>query len=261
MQCSLISSYFHFFTEEQTIMLKVFPNDDLGTTAHDRKKEQEKGIHMTLTAMMSSISMLALPERGNVFVLGVDTSRVGINAPVTDSITIRHDLPPRHHGSRYHLYAFTAIALPRGDGPCDRCHCPYWRQPWPWAVAPCGLAVGVARFRLAASSVPLAGWPLAVAPCRRRAICGRACKRLPPPMQGCLGCSRSPLCRGPWPQSATPLQVVRPWPATLVGGLVVANHPYIWPNCGRLPPFLDVFAAKIQKERVERLYAIQSHYT
>ncbi|RWV82062.1 hypothetical protein GW17_00056468 [Ensete ventricosum] len=151
--------------------------------------------------------------------------------------------------------------LSEGDGPCDRCHCPYWRQPWPWAVAPCGLAVGVARFRLAASSVPLAGWPLAVAPCRRRAICGRACKRLPPPMQGCLGCSRSPLCRGPWPQSATPLQVVRPWPATLVGGLVVANHPYIWPNCGRLPPFLDVFAAKIQKERVERLYAIQSHYT
>ncbi|RZS16162.1 hypothetical protein BHM03_00048120 [Ensete ventricosum] len=61
------------------MMLKVFPDDDLGSTAHDHKKEQEKGIHMTPTAMMSSISMLALPERGIVFVLGADTSRVGID--------------------------------------------------------------------------------------------------------------------------------------------------------------------------------------
>ncbi|RZS11339.1 hypothetical protein BHM03_00042664 [Ensete ventricosum] len=79
MQCSLISSYFHDFTEERTMMLKVFPDDDLGSTAHGRKKEQEKGIHMTLTAMMPSISMLALPERGNVFVLGANTSRVGVD--------------------------------------------------------------------------------------------------------------------------------------------------------------------------------------
>ncbi|RWW45061.1 hypothetical protein BHE74_00049131 [Ensete ventricosum] len=78
MQCSLISGYFHDFTEKQTMMLKVFPDDDLRFTAHDRKKEQEKGIHMTPTTMMSSISMLALLERGNIFVLGEDTSRVGI---------------------------------------------------------------------------------------------------------------------------------------------------------------------------------------
>ncbi|RWW47044.1 hypothetical protein BHE74_00046999 [Ensete ventricosum] len=78
MQCSLISGYFHDFTEQRTMMLKVFPDDDLGSTAHDRKKEQEKGINMTPTAMIPSISMLALPERGNVFVLGADTSRVGI---------------------------------------------------------------------------------------------------------------------------------------------------------------------------------------
>ncbi|RRT36710.1 hypothetical protein B296_00055998, partial [Ensete ventricosum] len=78
MQCSLISGYFHDFTEERTMMLKVFPDDDLGSMAHDHKKEQEKGIYMTPTAMMSSISMLALPERGNVFVLGADISRVGI---------------------------------------------------------------------------------------------------------------------------------------------------------------------------------------
>ncbi|RWW36081.1 hypothetical protein BHE74_00058924, partial [Ensete ventricosum] len=79
MQCSVISGYFHDFTEERTMMLKVFPNDDLGPMAHDRKKEQEKGINMTPTAMMSSISMLELPECDNVFVLGADTSRVGIS--------------------------------------------------------------------------------------------------------------------------------------------------------------------------------------
>ncbi|RWV81954.1 hypothetical protein GW17_00056579 [Ensete ventricosum] len=78
MQCSLISGYFHDFTEEQTMMLKVLPDDDLGSTAHDHKKEQEKGNHMTPIAMMPSISMLALPECGNVFVLGADTSRIGI---------------------------------------------------------------------------------------------------------------------------------------------------------------------------------------
>ncbi|RZS23346.1 hypothetical protein BHM03_00056256, partial [Ensete ventricosum] len=39
MQCSLILGYFHDFTEERTIVLKIFPDDDLGSTAHDRKKE------------------------------------------------------------------------------------------------------------------------------------------------------------------------------------------------------------------------------
>ncbi|RRT43551.1 hypothetical protein B296_00011398 [Ensete ventricosum] len=78
MQCSLISGYVHNFIEERTMMLKVFPDDDLRSTAHDRKKEQEKGIHMTSTTMMSSTSMLALLERGNVFVLGADTSVVEI---------------------------------------------------------------------------------------------------------------------------------------------------------------------------------------
>ncbi|RRT32449.1 hypothetical protein B296_00057870 [Ensete ventricosum] len=42
--CSLVSGYFHVFTEERTMMLKVFPDDDLGFMAHDRKKEQEKVI-------------------------------------------------------------------------------------------------------------------------------------------------------------------------------------------------------------------------
>ncbi|RZR78192.1 hypothetical protein BHM03_00003465 [Ensete ventricosum] len=79
MQCSLISGYFHDFTEEWTMMLKFFPNDDLGSTTHNRKKEQEKDIHMTPTTVMSSISMLALPEHGNVFVLGAGTSKVRID--------------------------------------------------------------------------------------------------------------------------------------------------------------------------------------
>ncbi|RRT50194.1 hypothetical protein B296_00002494, partial [Ensete ventricosum] len=48
------------------MMLKLFPNDDLRATAHDRKKEQEKGIHMTPTAMMPYVSNLALPQCGNV---------------------------------------------------------------------------------------------------------------------------------------------------------------------------------------------------
>ncbi|RWW43535.1 hypothetical protein BHE74_00050776 [Ensete ventricosum] len=87
MQCSLISGYFHNFTEERIMMLKVFPDDDLGSTVHDCKKEQGKGIHMTPIAMMSSISMLALLERGNVFVLGADTSRVWIG------VTLMQDGP------------------------------------------------------------------------------------------------------------------------------------------------------------------------
>ncbi|RWW18284.1 hypothetical protein GW17_00017738 [Ensete ventricosum] len=44
------------------MMLKFFHDDDLGFTAHDCENEQEKGIDMTPTAMMLSISMLALPE-------------------------------------------------------------------------------------------------------------------------------------------------------------------------------------------------------
>ncbi|RRT72041.1 hypothetical protein B296_00022373 [Ensete ventricosum] len=39
MQCSLISGYFHDFTEERTMMLKVFPDNDLKSKAHDCKNE------------------------------------------------------------------------------------------------------------------------------------------------------------------------------------------------------------------------------
>ncbi|RZR85006.1 hypothetical protein BHM03_00011933 [Ensete ventricosum] len=76
MQHFQISCDFHDFPQDRTMMLKVFPDNDLRSTAHDRKKEQEKGIHMTPTAMTPTA--MIPPERGNVFVLGVDTSRVGI---------------------------------------------------------------------------------------------------------------------------------------------------------------------------------------
>ncbi|RWW79999.1 hypothetical protein BHE74_00011674 [Ensete ventricosum] len=92
MQCSNILGYFHDFTEERTMMLKVFHDDDLGSKAHDGKKEQEKGIHLTPIAMMPSISMLALPKRGNVFILRADTSRVGI------SVTLMQDGPWHERG-------------------------------------------------------------------------------------------------------------------------------------------------------------------
>ncbi|RWW39702.1 hypothetical protein BHE74_00054940 [Ensete ventricosum] len=91
MQYSLISDYFYDFSEERTMMLKVFPDDDLGSTAHDRKKKQEKGIHMTPITMMPSISMLTLPERDNVFILGADISRVGIGVIlIQDGLLLIH---------------------------------------------------------------------------------------------------------------------------------------------------------------------------
>ncbi|RRT62359.1 hypothetical protein B296_00023653, partial [Ensete ventricosum] len=92
MQCSNILGYFHDFTEERTMMLKVFHDDDLGSKAHDGMKEQEKCIHITPIAMMPSISMLALPKRSNVFILRADTSRVGI------SVTLMQDGPWHERG-------------------------------------------------------------------------------------------------------------------------------------------------------------------
>ncbi|RZS19765.1 hypothetical protein BHM03_00052204, partial [Ensete ventricosum] len=115
MQCSLISGYFHDFTEERTMMLKVFPDDDLRSAAHDRKKEQEKRIHMTPIAMRSSISMLALPELGNVFVLGADTSRVGIG------VTLMQDGPWHERGvSPKELQFMLMLAYVKKKWPPDK---------------------------------------------------------------------------------------------------------------------------------------------
>ncbi|RZR73219.1 hypothetical protein BHM03_00021589 [Ensete ventricosum] len=115
MQCSLISGYFHDFIEERTMMLKVFPDDDLRFTAHDHKKEHEKGIHMTLTTMMPSISMLALPECGNMFVLRVDSSRVGID------VTLMQDGPWHERGvSPKELQSMLTQAHAKKKWPLDK---------------------------------------------------------------------------------------------------------------------------------------------
>ncbi|RWW12999.1 hypothetical protein GW17_00023311 [Ensete ventricosum] len=44
-------------------------------------------------------------------------------------------------------------------------------------------------------------------------------------------------------------------------GLAVAGRPCRGLGYGRPPPFLATFAVKMQQERVERFYAIQSHHT
>ncbi|RWW36489.1 hypothetical protein BHE74_00058489, partial [Ensete ventricosum] len=68
-----------------------------------------------------------------------------------------------------------AIALTRGDHPCDRRCRPYWRQGWPRAATPCGLAA--------------AGWPL-------RAGRNRPCPRVTAPC-GLLPLRAVVPCRGP----------------------------------------------------------------
>ncbi|RRT82911.1 hypothetical protein B296_00006564 [Ensete ventricosum] len=113
MQYFKISGDFHDFPQDRTMMLKVFLNDDLQPTTQDHEKiesrqwqNQSKGriicktqqsmniIPLTmkkdaprwpsgtlaLTTMMSST-----PNRGQMFIIGVDTSRVGI------SITLMQD--------------------------------------------------------------------------------------------------------------------------------------------------------------------------
>ncbi|RWV97983.1 hypothetical protein GW17_00039192 [Ensete ventricosum] len=68
------------------------------------------------------------------------------------------------------------------------------------------------------------------------------------PLAQGLSCNRTPLCKGPWPQSADPLQVARSWLATPVGGLAVASHPCKWLSHGRLPLVRITFAVKTQQE-------------
>ncbi|RWW08609.1 hypothetical protein GW17_00027939 [Ensete ventricosum] len=105
-QHSQISSYFHDFSKELTIMLKVFPDDDHRSMAHDRKKieslqrqyqygiydtkpywmeikimkESEEGIHTAtiykiLTITMSSTSVPALPDFDKVFIIDASRAR------------------------------------------------------------------------------------------------------------------------------------------------------------------------------------------
>ncbi|RWW40222.1 hypothetical protein BHE74_00054377 [Ensete ventricosum] len=86
MQRSHSSGYFHDFPKERTIMLEVFSDEDLRSMAHDRKKEQEKGIYITPTATMPSTSLLALPECDNMSVIGVDISGVRIGTVLMQGV-------------------------------------------------------------------------------------------------------------------------------------------------------------------------------
>ncbi|RWV99236.1 hypothetical protein BHE74_00015495 [Ensete ventricosum] len=63
----------------------------------------------------------------------------------------------------------------------------------------------------------------------------RSCRGRAPPFQAGSGCSRPPLCKGPWPQQAAPLQVAMPWPVAPVGSLAMANHLCMQTAC-RWPP-------------------------
>ncbi|RRT53502.1 hypothetical protein B296_00002448 [Ensete ventricosum] len=107
---SQISSNFHDFPKERIMMLKVFPDNDLRSMAHDRMKiespqwqnQSKRGIicrtqrNMNITpltvkkdappwpsgtialiTMMPSTPTLAFPDRGQMFVIGA-ASRVGI---------------------------------------------------------------------------------------------------------------------------------------------------------------------------------------
>ncbi|RWW18867.1 hypothetical protein GW17_00017120 [Ensete ventricosum] len=113
------------------------------------------------------------------------------------------------------------LPLPVNNRSCGQHCCPCWWQPWPLGL-------------------PLAGWPLAVAPyelavgdrslrrtavdrpCGRHAASGYARGRLLP-LQGALAAVGHPFA----------------------GGLAVASHPCRWPSHGRLPPVIATFAAKI----------------
>ncbi|RWW69758.1 hypothetical protein BHE74_00022610, partial [Ensete ventricosum] len=110
------------------------------------------------------------------------------------------------------------------------CPCP------PAAVAPAGGSPSHWRSLLAGAIQPtaLAGTALQVV-----VPAGDHC-----PIAGGLRHSRLPLCRGPWPQSAAPLQVGRLWPTAPAGGLAMASHPCRWPSHGLLPLVLAAFAAK-----------------
>ncbi|RZR96918.1 hypothetical protein BHM03_00026023 [Ensete ventricosum] len=131
------------------------------------------------------------------------------------------------------------LPLPASSHSCSQRHCPCWRQPWPLglplagALQPAALA-GVALQVI----VPMGG----CCPC---VLALAASSR--PLAQG-LSCNRTPLCKGPWPQSADPLQVARSWLAAPVGGLAVASHPCKWLSHGRLPLVRITFATKTQQE-------------
>ncbi|RZR96979.1 hypothetical protein BHM03_00026087, partial [Ensete ventricosum] len=132
-----------------------------------------------------------------------------------------------------------------------------------WATDPCGLAAGGrCPYGLVAGEQPLAGWPppyswpplrapLYKRPCPQAHTAPAGWPQPTAPVQGALAVTNRPFAGG--------LDHSRP---PLIGGQAVVGRP-----CRRLgrgwPPILLLvaFGAKMQQERVERFYVIQSHHT
>ncbi|RWV91440.1 hypothetical protein GW17_00046272 [Ensete ventricosum] len=99
MQHYQISGYFHYFSQERTMLFEVFLTDDRKKIRSLQQqyqhgiydwmeikilKQQEDGIHMSTiygasTATMPSISVLALSNRNEVFEIGTDKTGVEID--------------------------------------------------------------------------------------------------------------------------------------------------------------------------------------
>ncbi|RRT43624.1 hypothetical protein B296_00018447 [Ensete ventricosum] len=98
MQHSQISGYFHYLSQERTMLFEVLPIDDRKKIRSLQQqyqhriydwmeikilKEQEEGMHTStiygvFTATMPSISVLVLPDRNEVFEIGADKTGVEI---------------------------------------------------------------------------------------------------------------------------------------------------------------------------------------
>ncbi|RRT54451.1 hypothetical protein B296_00037457 [Ensete ventricosum] len=111
--------------------------------------------------------------------------------------TLHRDLPPRHRGSHYHLYA-PAVLLLSGGTSCG------WVTPPCVGVAPSGNSPGRGGCPVAASSQATATVACAIGrPCRHRVASDRPCGRRTAANPG-RGLPSHPLQvtiprRGPWP--------------------------------------------------------------
>ncbi|RWW30453.1 hypothetical protein GW17_00004969 [Ensete ventricosum] len=145
---------------------------------------------------------------------------------------MHRDLPPRHRGSRYHLYApirgRIIVFLKGCPSPLPS---PSLRRRHRPAQAAAALATGITAPACGSPGLvqqPLVGWPLEVAPCRLvaysmapattghckcHAASSLARERMPPHVQGALATADRPLA----------------------GGQAVASHPYKGPGCGQPP--------------------------
>ncbi|RWV78884.1 hypothetical protein GW17_00060068 [Ensete ventricosum] len=189
---------------------------------------------------------------------------------------MRHELPPWHHGSRYHLYAPTTLLHIITTNHKHPAAVLARRQP-PYqgaailASSAAALAEGRALQTVAPAS-PMLQAIMLVGRCGL-AIIVRACEWLLPlratvstgghlwdaALAGsCQWASKCPLT-GSLGRSRLPLQPAWPWVVALARGLAIAGHPCKGSGHG-WPHLLAAFTTKIQPKHVERFYVIQSHH-